>query len=181
MANSQNTLVRRETRGVINGTSLEDMLERLGVESFNLRPEQTRIDETPQITWRTFSTKFGGRLRHEWPNCYKVPGYSRILCANIAAQPYAPAAPGKCGLVLRFPAMDLPLEGDGHIFHIFLFQRGMLCYEGGYRWSNNRVDIDWADLSSTVRLVIWCCTSLTSSVVPENMAEADGCQHSAQG
>lgn len=167
MANSQkrteprHTLVRQKTIATIDGISLEHIFERMHVKPFKLDvTEELRIAETPKISWKTFSKKFGGQVMREWPECYRARVACRpnFFCANIAAQPYAPTAAGECGLILRFPTIGFQPEVHGPMFHAFSFHpsRRLLMYHGDYTWSHKRLEVNWDDLSSTVSVSKVC-------------------------
>ena len=142
---------RRGARGSINSTSLAEVFTRADVTPFELtRDEAVRANETQGISWRTFSSKFGGHCMSEWPQCDRIPGYKRFLCANITAQPYVPTAPGKPGLVLRIPTTVLTPQDDGHTFHVFSSRDGLLHYQGEYARSHLQVEVDWNDLPTSV-------------------------------
>ena len=139
---------RRGTRGSINGTPLAEIFTRAGVMPFELtRDEIVRADGTQAILWQTFSKKFGGHTRSEWPECSKIPGYTKFLCAAIKAQPYLPTSPGKPGVVLRLPTTVLTPQDDGHTFHVFSSRDDRLHYQGEYTRSHlPQVELDWNDL-----------------------------------
>jgi len=141
----------RGARGSINGISLAEVFTRADVAPFELtRDEVVRANETQGISWQAFSKTFGGHRRSEWPQCDKIPGYKRFLCADITAQPYVPTAPGKPGLVLRIPTTVFTPQDDGHTFHVFSSHDGLLEYQGEYVRSHLQVELDWNDLSSSV-------------------------------
>jgi len=139
----------QDARGSINGTSLAEVFTRADVTPFELtRDEAARANETPGISWEAFSKTFGGHRRGEWPQCDKIPGYKRFLCADITAQPYVPTAPGKPGLVLRIPTTIFTPQDDGHTFHVFSSRGRSIYYQGEYARSHLQVELDWNDLSS---------------------------------
>jgi hypothetical protein len=141
----------RRPRASTKGTSLAEIFTRVGVTPFELtRDEIVRANETPGISWQTFSAKFGGHWRTEWPKCGKIPGYTKFLCVDITAQPYMPTAPGKPGVVLRFPTTDLTSRDDGHTFHVFSFRDGLLHYQGEYARTHLQVELNWNDISYDV-------------------------------
>ena len=148
------------SKGSINGTPLAEIFTRASVMPFELtRDEIVRADETRGILWRTFSMKFGGQTRSEWPKSTRVSGYTKFLCADIAVQPYVPTSPGKPGLVFRLPTMDFPPRDDGHTFHVFsmTLHDGLLRYQGEYAMSHfPPLEIGWDDLSSVVSVSKAC-------------------------
>jgi len=140
------------TGGSINDTSMAEILTRAGVMPFELtRDEAVRVNETRAIPRRTFSKKFGGCWRSEWPQCNRIPGYKNFLCMDITAQPFVPTAPGKPGLVLRLPTtISTPRDG-GDTFHVFLSRGDLLHYQGEYAKPHLlQVGLDWNDLSHDV-------------------------------
>ena len=133
-----------------NSTPLAEIFTRVGVTLFELtRDEVVRANETPGISWQTFSGKFGGQ-RTEWPKCSRIPGYTKFLCVDITAQPYMPTAPGKPGLVLRLPTTGLTCRDDGHPFHVFSLHDDLLHYQGEYVRTHFQVELNWNDLSFDV-------------------------------
>jgi len=155
----------RRARGSINGTPLAEILTCAGVVPFELTQDEiVRAGETPGIPWQTFSMKFGGHMRSEWPKSARVPGYTKFLCADITAQPYVPTSPGKPGLVLRLPTTSFTPRDDGHTFHVFSSRDGLIYYQGEYTRSHlPQVKLDWNDLFHNVsvskaRHMIFCAT-----------------------
>ena len=160
----------------INGISLAEIFTRASVLPFELtRDEIIRAGETPGIPWQTFARRFGGQWRGEWPQCDKISGYKKFLCADITAQPYVPTSPGKPGLVLRLPTTVLTPRDDGHTFHVFSSRDGLLHYQGEYVKSHlPPVELDWNlnGLSSVVSVLEAChMMSLTSGAVQEHLDE----------
>jgi len=143
---------RRHGRVSTDGTSLAEIFTRTSVMPFELtRDEIVRADETPGILWQRFFRKFGGQWRSEWPECDRISGYKKFLCADITAQPYVPTFPGKSGLVLHFPTTVFTPRDNGHTFHVFSSHDGLLRYQGEYTKSHlPQVELNWNDLSSTV-------------------------------
>ena len=146
----------------INGTPLAEIFTRVGVIPLELtRDEVVRAKETPRISWRTFSTIFGGRPRSEWPQCDRIPAYKKILSAHIRAQPYVPTAPGKPGLVICLPTTVWTPLDNGHTFHVFSSHDSLLQYQGEYAMPRPRqVELDWNDLSANVSMLKSCHTRL---------------------
>jgi len=146
---------RRGTGVFINGTPLAEMFTRAGVSPFDLtRDESVRATETRGISFRTFTKKFGGHWRSEWPNCNIVPGYQKFLCVDITSQPFMPTAPGKPGFVLCLPTMDLTPQDDGDTFHVFSSRDTLLYYQGVYTRPRLRVEFDdWNDLSGPCKRI----------------------------
>ena len=138
----------RRARGSINGIPLAEIFTCAGVVPFELtRDEIIRADGTPGISWQTFFRRFGGQQKGEWPQCDRISGYKKFLCADITAQPYVPTSPGKPGLVLRLPTTSLTPRDDGHTFHVFSSRDGLLYYQGEYTRSHlPQVELDWNDL-----------------------------------
>jgi hypothetical protein len=108
------------------------------------RAEATRVAETPGIGWATFSKLFGGCRRSEWPQCSRVPGYSDFLCADVIAQPFAPHAAGKPGLLLRPPTVIETPETEKYTIHVLSNtpQGVALDYRGKY----TRVPVPQAEI-----------------------------------
>ena len=148
------------SKGSINGTPLAEIFTRASVMPFELtRDEIVRADETPGIPWQTFTRRFGGQWRGEWPQCDRISGYKKFLCADTTAQPYVPTSPGKPGLVLRLPTTVLTPRDDGHTFHVFSSRDGLLHYQGEYVRSHlPQVELDWDlnELSAAVSVLKAC-------------------------
>jgi hypothetical protein len=140
-----------DTRGTIHDTSMVEIFTRAGVLPFELtRDEGVRAYETRGVSRLTFSKKFGGSWRSEWPKCTRIPGYRKFLCADLA-QPFVPTAPGKPGLVFRLPTVVSTTREDDETFHVFLSRGSLLYYQGEYAKSHRvRVEFDWNDLSHDV-------------------------------
>lgn len=132
------------------------------------RDEMIRARETRAIPRHTFSKNFGGTWKSEWPGCTRIPGYKNFLCVDINAQPFAPTAPGKPGLIFRFPTtVPTPLD-DGDTFHLFLVRGGLLHYQGDYVRPRLRVEVEfnhWNDLSHDVSVQSLSACQLILSVV----------------
>ena len=142
---------RRGRKPSTNSVPLAEIFTRADVTPFDLtRDELIRANETPGISWRTFSGKFGGGSRNEWPKCGRIPGYTKFLCADTTAQPYVPMAPGKPGLVLHLPTTMFTPQDDGHMFQVFSSRDGLIHYQGEYARSGLQVEINWDDLSASV-------------------------------
>jgi hypothetical protein len=134
----------------INDTALAQILTRAGVMPFELtRDEVSRANATRAIPRCTFTKKFGGGWRDEWPVCTRIRGYKHFLCVDINSQPFAPTAPGKAGLVFSLPT-TAPTPRDGDTFHLFLSRCGLLYYQGDYVIPRLQVEVDWNDLSRDV-------------------------------
>ena len=127
------------------------------------RAEATRVEKTPGIGWVTFSKLFGGNQRSEWPQCSRLSGYSDFLCADVIAQPFAPNAAGKPGLLLRIPTVIETPETEERTIHVLsnTLEDDALYYLGKYTRVPIPVQIHfhWFDLPYNVRILKLYCSS----------------------
>lgn len=126
------------------------------------RGEASRVAETPGIGWAKFSNCFGGNLRSEWPQCSRFPMYSDFLCADVVAQPFAPHAAGKPGLLLRPPTVFETPESEKYAIHILsnTLQDDALYYRGKYTTVPvPGIQFSWSDLPREVRILKLCYSS----------------------
>jgi hypothetical protein len=141
----------------INAT-LADTFAQMGLTPLALtRDEAARARRTPRISWSSF-IKIGACKKSEWVICEMIPGsgYKKFLCAGLTAQPYAPMAPGKPGIVIRLPdtvwtARD---RDDDRIFQVFSRKDDdLLLYCGEYATVPDvQIDLDWFDVPHKVRM-----------------------------
>jgi hypothetical protein len=125
------------------------------------RAEATRVEETPGIGWATFSKLFGGHRRSEWFRCSKFRGYSDFLCADVIAQPFAPHAAGKPGILLRLPTVIETPETEKDTIHVLsnTLQGDALYYLGKYTRVPVQIHFHWSDLPRNVRILKLCYSS----------------------
>jgi hypothetical protein len=141
----------------ISATTLADIFAQKGLTPLALtRDEAARAKRTPRISWSSF-IKLGACKKSEWVICEMIPGsgYKRFLCASPVAQPYAPMAPGKPGILIRLPdavwtARD---RDDDRIFQVFSrTDDDLLLYCGEYATVPDvQIDLDWFDVPHKVR------------------------------
>jgi hypothetical protein len=139
------------------------ILKRAGLMPLQLtRAEATLVEETPGIGRGVFSKLFGGFPKSEWPECFKIPGYSDFLCADIIVQPFVPHAAGKPGLLLRLPTIIETLETEKHTIHVLsnALPGDTLYYRGKYtRVPVPGIHFPWSDLPKEVRILKHCYSS----------------------